>query len=88
MSGLVLILEKPPVQILWVDMGKQILQIIFFYTIVTNTFILCDESTFVCIHVHVINSEVLKEAEDCAPIEKFGVDLRLEHAFISPVAHF
>lgn len=37
--------------------GKQILQLIFFYIIVTNTFVFCDESTFVCIHVHVINSQ-------------------------------
>lgn len=29
----------------------------FFYIIVTNTFVFCEESTFVCINVHVINSQ-------------------------------
>jgi hypothetical protein len=38
-------------------MEKQILQLTFFYKIVTNAFVLCGESTFVCIRVHVINSQ-------------------------------
>lgn len=31
----------------------------FFYIIVTNTFVFCDESTFVCINVHAINSQIV-----------------------------
>lgn len=38
----------------------------FFYMIVTNTFVFCDESTFVCINVHVINFQ--KCCERCRVI--------------------
>lgn len=59
----------------------------FFYIIVTNTFVFCDESTFVCINVHVINfqkliSKVLwKMQSNYAPVQKFGINLKLEHTF-------
>lgn len=62
--------------------GKQILQLIFFYIIVTNTFVFCDESTFVCIHVPVMNSQ--RCCERCrvlCPRSEVCIDAKLEHAF-------
>lgn len=38
-------------------MENRYYSLFFFYIIVTNTFVSCDESTFVCVLVHVINSQ-------------------------------